>query len=137
VHFEVYPDQASITDSTTAIATSQLALPEDVASTVFATAGYEASVANLAQVSLAQDGVFGDDDGASQLGTVTGSVDSGYAVSLTVGVDTGTTPTGGRLAGDGAPSGAGGPGGPGGARPASMGAPVCAGRDVPCRVAAG
>jgi protocatechuate 3,4-dioxygenase beta subunit len=119
VHFEVYPDQASITDSTTAIATSQVALPEDVARTVFATAGYEASVANLARVSLAEDNVFGDDDGASQLGTVTGSVERGYAVSLTVGVDTSTTPTGGQLAGDGAPSGAGGPGGPGGARPTS------------------
>ena len=30
IHFEVYPDQASITDSTSAIATSQVALPQDV-----------------------------------------------------------------------------------------------------------
>jgi hypothetical protein len=39
--------------------------------------------------------VFGDDGGASQFGTVTGSVSSGYAVSLALGIDTTTTPTGG------------------------------------------
>lgn len=62
--------------------------------------------------------MFGDDGGASQLATVTGDVTSGYTVSLALGVDTGTTPTDGGLAGDGAPSGvpggtppAGGPGG--------------------------
>jgi hypothetical protein len=115
VHVEVYPDQASITDSTTAIATSQVALPQDVCTTVYATAGYGSSVGTLAQVSLAEDNVFGDDDGASQLGTVTGDVSSGLTVSLTVGVDTSTTPTGGQLAGDGAPSGA--PGGRGGTPP--------------------
>lgn len=49
--------------------------------------------------------MFGDDGGASQLATVTGDVTSGYTVSLALGVDTGTTPTGGGLAGDGAPSG--------------------------------
>jgi protocatechuate 3,4-dioxygenase beta subunit len=87
VHFEVYPDQASITDSTTAIATSQLALPEDVCDTVYGTSGYEASVAPLAGVSLDSDIAFGDDSGVRQLGTVTGDLDRGYAVSLAVGVD--------------------------------------------------
>lgn len=108
IHFEVYPDQASITDSTKAIATSQLALPKDVCDTVYATKGYSASVANLAQVSLADDNVFGDDDGATQLGTVTGSVKDGYAVTLDVDVDTTTTPTGGGMpsGSDGRPSGA-------------------------------
>ena len=75
--------------------------------------GYEASVANLAQVSLADDNVFGDDDGASQLATVTGDVTTGYAVSLTVGVDTATTPTAGQMGGDGRPPG----GPPPGSRP--------------------
>jgi protocatechuate 3,4-dioxygenase beta subunit len=55
IHFEVYPDQASITDSTKAIATSQVALPQDVCETVYATDGYQASVTTLAQVSLADD----------------------------------------------------------------------------------
>ena len=118
VHFEVYPDQASITDSTAAIATSQVAVPEDACAAVYATPGYEASVATLARVTLADDNVFGDDDGASQLGTVTGDVTRGCTVSLAVGVDTRTTPTGGQLSGDGAPSGAPPGGGPGGAPPA-------------------
>ncbi|SHF93587.1 intradiol ring-cleavage dioxygenase [Geodermatophilus nigrescens] len=118
VHVEVYPDQASITDSTNAVATSQVALPHDVCEAVYATAGYEASVANLARVSLDGDNVFGDDGGASQLATVTGDVSGGYTVALTAGVDTTTTPSGGGAApgGDGAPSGA-PPGGPGGTRP--------------------
>ncbi|MGY1650750.1 intradiol ring-cleavage dioxygenase [Geodermatophilus sp. SYSU D01119] len=118
VHFEVYPDQASIPDSGNAIATSQVALPQDVCEAVYATSGYEASVANLARVSLDGDNVFGDDGGASQLATVTGDVTNGYTVTLTAGVDTTTTPSGGGAVpgGDGAPSGA-PPGGPGGTPP--------------------
>ena len=42
------------------IATSQIALPEDTCKAVYATAGYEQSVANLSQVTLASDNVFGD-----------------------------------------------------------------------------
>ncbi|UFU06825.1 intradiol ring-cleavage dioxygenase [Ruania halotolerans] len=101
IHFEVYPDQASITDSTTAIATSQVALPQDVCDAVYAQSGYEASVDNLARVSLATDNVFSDDGGASQLATVTGDLSSGYVVSLTVGVDPTTEPA--AAGGGGAP----------------------------------
>jgi len=108
VHFEVYPDEASITESTSAIATSQLALPKDVCDTVYATEGYEQSVANLAQISLESDNVFGDDGAEHQLATVTGTVADGYRATLTVPVDTATEPTGG-----GAPQGGGGPGGGG------------------------
>ncbi|WP_018504824.1 intradiol ring-cleavage dioxygenase [Parafrankia discariae] len=114
VHFEVYPDQASITDSTKAIATSQLALPQDVCEKVYAQSGYEASVTNLAQVSLNNDGVFGDDGAATQLATVTGDVSAGYAVSLTLGVDTSTAAGGGQVSGGGAPGGAPGGRAPGG-----------------------
>jgi len=95
VHFEVYPDQASITDAGNAISTSQVALTEDASRAVYARPGYESSVSNLSRVTLEGDNVFGDDGGASQLGTVTGDVSSGYTVSLTAGVDTTTTPTGG------------------------------------------
>ncbi|WP_448624294.1 intradiol ring-cleavage dioxygenase [Geodermatophilus sp. URMC 64] len=112
VHFEVYPDQASTTDAANAIATSQVALPQDVCETVYQQEGYEASVRNLSRVSLASDNVFGDDGGAKQLGTVTGDVRSGYTVSLAVGVDTTTAPTGG-----GSPFGS--PGGPPPGRPTS------------------
>jgi protocatechuate 3,4-dioxygenase beta subunit len=109
VHFEVYPDTAGITDDSKVIATSQVALPGDTCAKVYAQSGYEQSVSNLSQVSLDSDNVFGDDGGKSQLATVTGDVTSGLGVSLTVGVDTTTTPAGG-----GAPGGAppGGPGGP-------------------------
>ncbi|GLW27853.1 intradiol ring-cleavage dioxygenase [Actinoplanes regularis] len=118
IHFEVYPGQADITDSTKAIATSQVALPKDVCDTVYQEKGYEASVTNLSQVTLQNDNVFGDDGGASQLGTVTGDVKSGYTVSLSVGVDTGTKPTGGAAPGGGGrPGGAPPSGGPGGAPP--------------------
>jgi len=104
VHFEVYPDQASITDAANAIATSQVALPQDVCEQVYAQEGYEESVNALSQVSLTSDNVFGDDGGASQLGTVTGDVGSGYTVTLAVGVDTSTTPSGGGAPGGPPPS---------------------------------
>jgi len=106
IHFEVYPDQGAITDSSKAIATSQVALPENICRTVYAEQGYEQSVQNLSRVSLAADMVFGDDGAAKQLGTVTGDVASGYTVALAVGVDTRTTPAAG-----GAPPAGGGPGG--------------------------
>ena len=117
MHFEVYPDQDSITDSTKAISTSQLALPEDVLDIVYATKGYEQSVSNLAAVSLANDNVFGDDAGVHQLATVTGSVADGYVATLTVPIDTATEPTGGS-----APQGGGGPdgGGSGGEPPSGQ-----------------
>jgi protocatechuate 3,4-dioxygenase beta subunit len=113
IHFEVYPDEASIADATSAIATSQVALPQDVCEIVYATSGYERSIDNLSRVSLDGDNVFGDDGGASQLGTVTGSVRLGYTVTLAVGVDTTTTPTGGRT-----------PGGPAGGRGGPPSAPT-------------
>ncbi|WP_159622610.1 intradiol ring-cleavage dioxygenase [Ruania rhizosphaerae] len=112
IHFEVYPDQENITDVANVIATSQVALPQDVCETVYAEAGYEASVDNLARVSLDSDNVFSDDGGASQLATVTGDVAAGYTVTLTVGVDT-TTDTGGGGAPAGGNEGGRAPGGPG------------------------
>ncbi|MTD14055.1 3,4-dioxygenase subunit beta [Nakamurella sp. YIM 132087] len=112
IHFEVYPDEASISDSANAIATSQMALPQNVCETVYATTGYEQSVTNLSQITLQSDNVFGDDAGIHQIGTVSGDVTSGYTASLTAPVDTTTTPSAGS-----APSGGGGGGmggGPGG-----------------------
>jgi hypothetical protein len=51
---------------------------------VYATAGYEQSIAALSRVSLTSDGVFGEDGGVHQLGTVTGDVASGMSVLLAV-----------------------------------------------------
>ena len=95
IHFEVYPDQDAITDSSKVIATSQVALPKNVCDAVYATSGYERSVTNLAQLSLDSDNVFGDDGGKSQIATTTGSPSVGYQVALTVPVDTRTAPSGG------------------------------------------
>ncbi len=101
IHFEVYPDLASITDSSTAIATSQLALPEAACSEVYAQSGYDGSTRNLDAITLASDNVFGDDSAALQLAAVTGDAASGYAAVLVVGVDTSTTPTAGAAPGGG------------------------------------
>jgi protocatechuate 3,4-dioxygenase beta subunit len=110
IHFEVYPDVDSITDSGNAIATSQIAMPESASNEVYVTSTYDGSAENLTKVTLASDNVFGDDSGASQLPTITGDAAGGYTASLVVRIDTTTTPTAGS-----APSGgAGGQGGPGG-----------------------
>ncbi|WP_243231848.1 intradiol ring-cleavage dioxygenase [Microbacterium sp. CIAB417] len=113
IHFEVYPDADSITDSANAVATSQIALPEDACTAVYADSHYDGSSGNLANVTLASDNVFGDDSAALQLATVTGDASSGYTATLQVRVDTATAPSAGA-----APSaGGGGEGGPGGGAP--------------------
>lgn len=101
IHFEVYPDVSAITDSTAAIATSQMAMPEDASTAVYATSAYRGSAQNLAAVTLADDNVFGDDSGASQLATITGDASTGYTASLVVRVDTRTTPSAGSAPGSG------------------------------------
>jgi len=88
IHFEVYRILDAATDNANVVATSQIALPEDACNEVYAADGYGQSLANLQQVSLQTDNVFGDDGGAHQLGTVTGSLDEGYVVELAVSVAT-------------------------------------------------
>lgn len=112
IHFEVYPDAASITDSANAIATSQIALPQDACDTVYADSRYTGSTQNLANVTLAGDNVFGDDGAALQLATITADATSGYSATLQVRVDTTTMPTAGA-----APSGGDGPGAGGSGEP--------------------
>ncbi len=85
MHFEVFPSLGEATGAGSKLITSQLALPEDACSLVYATAGYEQSVQNLAQTSLDTDMVFSDGY-STQLGTVSGSVDSGLTVALNIGV---------------------------------------------------
>ena len=84
MHFEVYENLAAATGGGTRVATSQVALPEAACDEVYATAGYEQSLENMAQLTLQSDNVFGDDAAASQLGFVDGDVTSGYTVELTV-----------------------------------------------------
>jgi protocatechuate 3,4-dioxygenase beta subunit len=83
IHFEVYPSLEAATTASDKLRTSQVALPEDASDKVYATAGYEQSVRNMSQTSLASDNVFSD--GYSlQLGTVTGAVTGGLTVTLNV-----------------------------------------------------
>ena len=85
IHFEVFPSLATATNGANKTAVSQLALPADVCSAVYATDGYSQSVRNLAQTSLQTDNVFSD--GVSlQTPTVTGNTTNGYTASLVVGV---------------------------------------------------
>ena len=123
IHFEIYPDADSATDAVNAIATSQVAFPQDMLDAVYQLDTYTESARNLAQVgSLDNDNVFGDGYDL-QMGTFTGDPATGYVGTLTVAVDTTTEPT--LSQGAGAPGGpGGGPGGPGaGQPPAGAGAP--------------
>jgi protocatechuate 3,4-dioxygenase beta subunit len=86
IHFEVYSDVANAVASGPIVKTSQIALPEEANALVFATAGYEQSVRNAAQVTLSSDNVFGDDGGIHQIASMSGSVGDGYTAALTIGV---------------------------------------------------
>lgn len=99
IHFEVYPSIDDITDAGSAIATSQLAMPEAPLTDVYALAAYDGSARNLSQVTLSSDNVFGDDGGALQVATVTGDTTGGYTAALAVRVDTTTTPSAGQAPG--------------------------------------
>jgi protocatechuate 3,4-dioxygenase beta subunit len=83
IHFEVYPSLAAATSASGKLRTSQLALPAETSSRVYATSGYATSVRNLAQTSLETDNVFRD--GYSlQMAAVTGSIDAGLTATLRV-----------------------------------------------------
>jgi len=82
-HFEVYPSVDAATTASDRLRTSQLALPEDTCTEVYATDGYEQSVGNLQQTSLDSDMVFSD--GYSlQMAKISGSIDDGLTARLTV-----------------------------------------------------
>jgi protocatechuate 3,4-dioxygenase beta subunit len=83
IHFEVYESLAAATSGGTLLTTSQIALPEDTCDEVYATAGYEQSVSNLARTSLATDMVFSDGV-AQQTPTVSGRAADDLTIALTV-----------------------------------------------------
>ncbi|MDA0180901.1 hypothetical protein OJ997_11400 [Solirubrobacter phytolaccae] len=85
MHFEVYESLDAATAGQGKLRTSQLAIPQDTCEVVYATAGYEQSVQNLAGTSLDSDMVFSDGY-KSQLASVSGSVEDGYTLTLNVGV---------------------------------------------------
>ena len=83
MHFEVYPSLADATSAGSMLVTSQLAIPEEICDLVYSTSGYEQSVSNMSQTSLESDNVFRDGVD-QQLATVSGDVDTGIALALTV-----------------------------------------------------
>lgn len=85
IHFEVFSSLAGAMAGTGKVRTSQLALPKAACDTVYASAGYSASVSNFSSITLASDNVFGD--GATlETPTATGSVAGGYTLALSLGV---------------------------------------------------
>lgn len=85
IHLEVYRSTNTATSWTNKLKTSQFGFPVATLNTVYATSGYAASVANLAQVSYATDNVFSD--GTSlQIASMSGDVSSGYTATLQVGI---------------------------------------------------
>ena len=90
IHFEIYPNLDAATDHRNAVLTSQFALPADACQTVYDnSAGYEASIASFARLSIESDGVFrdnSDDEMTMMTPALTGSVTDGYVAEVTVGV---------------------------------------------------
>ena len=84
-HFEIYASLAEATDAGNVVHTLQLALPEAICDTVYASDGYAQSLRNQSQISLATDNVFRDGV-ESQMADVSSDVANGYTVRLTVGV---------------------------------------------------
>jgi protocatechuate 3,4-dioxygenase beta subunit len=85
IHFEIYESLAAASAGGNAVKTSQLALPEEACDEVFDTAGYEASVTNLARLTLQSDGIFSD--GVTlQLASLTGDATSGFVATLDVAI---------------------------------------------------
>jgi protocatechuate 3,4-dioxygenase beta subunit len=85
MHFEVFASANSATSFSNKLRTSQVAFPNDVSNTVYASSGYAASAANFARISFAADNVFSDGV-EDQLSSVTGSVDEGFVATLTIGI---------------------------------------------------
>jgi len=85
IHFEIYPSLDDATTASSKLKTSQLALPEDACSEVYASTGYSQSITNLSRVSLSSDMVFSDGY-SGELASVTGSPDSGYTATLNIAV---------------------------------------------------
>ncbi|WFP16683.1 3,4-dioxygenase subunit beta [Citricoccus muralis] len=113
IHFEVFPDIDSITDATHAVLTSQIALPEEASTAVYADSRYTGSAQNLSGVTLETDNVFSD-GWELQVPEISGSVSSGYTVRIDVPIDTSTESEVGGM-----PGGGGAQGAPGGAPPST------------------
>jgi len=82
-HFEVYSSLEEATAGSSAIKTSQLALPQTDCEAAYADRRYGNSAQNLSQLSLDTDNVFSD-GWTDQLAALSGSQSDGYTASLLV-----------------------------------------------------
>ncbi|WP_018296792.1 intradiol ring-cleavage dioxygenase [Corynebacterium lubricantis] len=110
IHFEVFPDRESITDSTNNILTSQIAFDEASATSVYALDVYGNSMTNLNDMSLESDNVFSD-GWDQQMATITGDTTKGFEAGIEVPIDPTTEQDQSMSGGAGEPGGAGGPSG--------------------------
>lgn len=89
IHFEIYPSLDYATLYSNRLLCSQMAVPRDVCTAVYAGSDYGNSASNLARVTLASDGIFGDNSAAqiaAMTMTLSGSTTQGYTGSIVVGV---------------------------------------------------
>ena len=91
IHFEVYRNANTATQGSNSLLTSQMCLPRDIASAVYTANStvYTGSSANLAQVTIASDNVFGDNTAAqiaAQTPVLSGSTSAGYTGTIVVGL---------------------------------------------------
>lgn len=90
MHFEVFSSLSNALGGRFSVLTSQLAMPAATCTSIFAdTTLYPTSKNNFAQVSLANDGVFGDNSAAQlvqQTPTVAGSASAGLIATATIGI---------------------------------------------------
>lgn len=91
IHFEVYASTSTATSGRNALLTSQMCLPRDAATAVYAgnSSLYSGSTSNLNGVTIASDNVFGDNTAAqiaAQTPTLSGTATAGYTATITVGL---------------------------------------------------
>jgi protocatechuate 3,4-dioxygenase beta subunit len=89
MHFEIFTSIQAALTGRSAVLTSQLAMPRDIASTVFQTSGYQVAQSQLASVTTSGDFVF-KSFSTAQLANATplftGDVVNGYKASATIGI---------------------------------------------------
>lgn len=90
MHFEIFPNLAAASNGRNALLTSQLVMPAELSTRVYAEAeGYESSRAAFRALSFDRDFVFGDND-RTQLADMTaefsGNIGEGFRASATIGI---------------------------------------------------
>lgn len=92
IHFEAFSSLANATSGNYARLISQLAMPSDACTTVYADSGvYGSSLSRFQRTSLTSDNIFGDNTAAQRTAmtlSMAGTAAAGYTASATVGIAT-------------------------------------------------